>query len=117
MPGYAAISGLITGTTAGTLNIGPYTTPASTSAQVGSSLVLLLSGVNTVVIPAFAVGTIIVPDPTNTVGLTLKGVSGDTGIPLALTSACMFSFPPSPPANYLLVAALNFTTYTRIVFF
>lgn len=46
----------------------------------------LSAGANTITVPDGATGVTIVPRSTNTATLTLKGVSGDTGIALALTS-------------------------------
>lgn len=46
----------------------------------------LVSGANTVTAPTGAVGVTIIPPAGNTVTLTLKGVTGDTGIALAVAS-------------------------------
>jgi hypothetical protein len=46
----------------------------------------LSSGNNAIVVPASAVAATIIPASDNSVVLTLKGVNGDTGILLALTS-------------------------------
>lgn len=48
--------------------------------------VALSSGANTITPPTGATGCTIVPLTTNSTLMTLKGVSGDTGIALALTS-------------------------------
>lgn len=48
------------------------------------SLLSLASGANTITVPAGATMCIIIPPTTNTtVTLTLKGVTGDTGVPIA----------------------------------
>jgi hypothetical protein len=117
MPGYASISGLIVGVNAGSTSLGPFTTLANTSADFQSGSVLLVSGPNTITVPPWAAGVIIIPNPANIVGLTLKGVSGDTGITIAAVSACMLSFGGSPPASFVLTAAANFVTYTQIIFY
>lgn len=49
-------------------------------------LISLLTGANTITPPTGATGVTIIPDNTNTIAITLKGVTGDTGLPLALTS-------------------------------
>jgi hypothetical protein len=49
-------------------------------------LVALSSGANTITPPTGATACTIIPNNDNTVALTLKGVAGDTGIALALTS-------------------------------
>lgn len=43
----------------------------------------LTSGNNTIAVPDDATGVTIIPSSTNTIVLTLKGVSGDTGIIIA----------------------------------
>lgn len=49
-------------------------------------VVALTTGANTITPPTGATGCTIVPNPTNAEALTLKGITGDTGIALALTS-------------------------------
>lgn len=51
-----------------------------------NQLVALVSGNNTITVPTGATGVTIIPAEDNAVALTLKGVNGDTGIALALTS-------------------------------
>jgi len=51
-----------------------------------SEVVELASGPNTITPPDGATGVTIVPLTTNSTLMTLKGVTGDTGIALALTS-------------------------------
>lgn len=46
----------------------------------------LSAGANTITVPTGATGVTIIPPTGNVVTLTLKGISGDTGIPLALAS-------------------------------
>jgi hypothetical protein len=58
----------------------------------------------------------IVPNSTNAVGMTLKGIAGDTGIPLSLTQASVFSQPASPPANIVITSAAPGVTVTEIYF-
>jgi len=57
------------------------------SASPGAiDVVALVVGANTITVPTGATGATIIPPATNTETMTLKGVSGDTGIALALTS-------------------------------
>lgn len=42
----------------------------------------LVLGANTITVPSDAVGVTILPPSGNTIGVTLKGISGDTGVPL-----------------------------------
>lgn len=45
----------------------------------------LASGFNSIAVPTGAVAVTIIPPAGNTVTLTLKGITGDTGVPLHLT--------------------------------
>jgi hypothetical protein len=118
MPGYAAISGLITGTTAGSNPLGPFVTAANAAADFVVQGPILPSGNFTVTCPLFvSAGVIIVPNPANTQTLTLKGINGDTGIPLSPVAPTMISWPASPPATFVLTAGGNFTTVTSLIFF
>jgi hypothetical protein len=64
---------------------------ANASASGQNQIVALSTGNNAVSIPTSAVAvTIIMPDA-NTVQVTLKGVNGDTGIPLHLTQPSSLS--------------------------
>lgn len=77
----------------------------------------LANGVNTIPVPAWAVGVIIRPDPTNNKTLTLKGVGGDTGIPLSPTKTSgPVMFPAMAPADIVLTAGALFTTQTIVEF-
>lgn len=64
-------------------------TNATGSGQI--QLINLSSGANTITVPSGAVAVTIIPPTANAVTMTLKGVSGDTGIALALTAPCSLS--------------------------
>lgn len=117
MPGYVAVSGLITGTPAGTVTVGPYTSPGNTSALFESTTVVLASGTNTIAIPSYANGVIIMPPTSNLIGITIKGVGGDTGIPMSPSEPAMISFPATPPASFVLSAASAMTLPTQVIFY
>jgi hypothetical protein len=53
------------------------------SGPPAASSVSLSSGFNTLTRPTGADGVVIFPDPSNTQTLTLKGVTGDTGLALS----------------------------------
>lgn len=78
---------------------------------------ILASGANTIAVPTWAVGVLIEPASNNTIQLTLKGVTGDTGVPLSLTAPTLLSFPAAPPANIVVTAASVTTTETTFTFF
>lgn len=52
----------------------------------------LVSGNNTVAVPATALGVLIVPPPTNALALTLKGAAGDTGIAIDSNASTRLMF-------------------------
>lgn len=69
-------------------------------------------------IPSTAGGVWIQPPTGNTVGLTVKGLAGDTGIPIGTNEPCILSFPPSGlGANIVITSAGTVTGPTTVVFF
>ncbi len=62
---------------------------ASGSGQ--NQLVNLSSGANTITVPSDATAVTIIPPAGNAQTLTLKGVTGDTGIALSLLDPCSIS--------------------------
>lgn len=118
MAGSVVIQGFLTGTPSGSLNVGPFTLQANSGNNLQIQSLTLASGANTITIPTWATGMLIIPNTSNAVGLTLKGVTGDTGVPLSLTNPTgPIEFPATPPASIVLTAASLFVTITSIVFF
>lgn len=120
MAGNVTLGGFLNGTPAGQVNVGPYTITASASNNLEVLTLTLASGFNSITVPVWSPvvqGVIIAPAVTNATSLTLKGVTGDTGIPLSLTLPNMFTFPASPPATIGLTAGALFTTITTVIFF
>jgi hypothetical protein len=118
MPGTVTIGGILEQLTMGTpITIGPFTITPNAAGHFAVTSIQLANGVNTIAVPAWAAGCIILPDPANAVGMTLKGVTGDTGIPLDLTSPSLLNFPAVPPASFVLTSALVGATQTEILFF
>jgi hypothetical protein len=58
---------------------------ASTAGSGQNQLVNLTTGANTITVPTGAIAATILPPSGNTVAITLKGVTGDTGIALHKT--------------------------------
>lgn len=75
----------------------------------------LISGANTINATncpaiATAAGVMILPPPANGTTLTLKGVTGDTGLPIAFTGApTVISFANPPPTSFVLTASSTLT--------
>ena len=77
--------------------------------------VALASGLNTISIPT-GTSLIIVQLPVgNTQTVTLKGVTGDTGIPLLKTGVCAFQ-PDSADTTFVLTAGGSIAALTTITF-
>jgi hypothetical protein len=120
MSGYVAISGLIYGTTAGTVTVGPYTVAANTDNNFDSSTVSIATGENTISVPSWAVGVSILTPQAGTQNLVLKGASGDTGIVIAPNQACLLNFDtvtPDVPSSFVLDNPGSDAVPTQITFF
>lgn len=81
-----------------------------------AQLLTLASGANTISAtncPAIASagGVVLVPPSGNTIAVTLKGISGDTGIALSLTAPTFLSFAVVPPTSFVLNAGSQLTGY------
>lgn len=116
MAGQIVIQGQLTGIPLGTIQVGPLTIAANTANELYIATYTLASGANTINVPA-SVGALIEPDPSNTVGLTLKGVTGDTGITISHITPTLLTWPAVSPATFVLTAASVFSTVTSITFF
>ena len=69
----------------------------------------LASGANTIAVPDKAGGVWIVPPASNAVAMTLKGVTGDTGISLHLTSPTFITFAVATSRTFCLTAGATLT--------
>ncbi len=116
MGGQLTLSGNLTGVPLGNINVGPFSIVANGSNNLEALLQILASGANTITVPSWAVGCLIIPNSGNATALTLKGVTGDTGVPLSETTPTLLNF-TTPPASFVLTAGALFTTETQIVFF
>ncbi len=82
----------------------------------------LASGANTITVPTPDVapyrGVLISPPAANAVALTLKGVSGDTGLRIPENTPFLFLFDGTAvPANFVINAASATTGNTSFLFF
>lgn len=96
-----------------------YTAASNATSPAADALVNLASGANTITVPVAAAPTrlTIIPPSGNTVLLTLKGVTGDTGIPLHKldpTSVALDSTAATSAATFCLTAA-NTCNGVRII--
>jgi hypothetical protein len=84
---------------------------ASGSGQI--QLVNLTTGANTITVPTNAVAVTIIPPALNAVTITLKGVTGDTGIALNLTDPTSIGL--SSVSTFCLTAG-NSITGVRLIY-
>lgn len=77
----------------------------------GSQQIALSSGANTITVPTGAIGFVYVPPSSSGVSKTLKGVSGDTGLPMATAIPTPYDWEgaASPPATFVITAASSET--------
>jgi len=94
----------------GGLSIANLTLTALNPISVAGSFVFGAPGFQTVAVPAGASWVIIVPPVTNTtVGLTLKGITGDTGIPLDMNGPSVIAL--AGTGNIGITASAAITVY------
>lgn len=90
----------------------PFSAAANASSPADIQVYTLNSGANTITLPTGGFtpkAAIIVPPSGNLQTLTLKGISGDTGVVLSKTDPAVISFDTSPPANIVLTAGGTIT--------
>lgn len=110
--GVLTLSGTQTGLPFGTI---PYSFTINFSSISSETLVNLQSGANTITVPTGCAGCFIVPPTGNAVVLTLKGVTGDTGIPIAVNGVTPLAF-GTAPASFVITAASLTVGNTSILF-
>lgn len=77
------IYGSVTGLSSGTRAVDVSITASATAVDAASTLTI--NGFSAVTIPTGATAVLIIPPTGNANAITLKGVTGDTGVPLSLT--------------------------------
>lgn len=106
MAGSVTINGLLTGTSVGTVNVGPYTLTPNVSEYYQADEYTLASGSNTITIPSWATTTILVPPSSNAQTLEVAGVA------VSETAPCLFSWSGSPPSTLTVTAGGSVAGYT-----
>jgi hypothetical protein len=113
------VSGVFAGLPTGSRQIGPLTiSAANANGQVQE--VVLASGANTITVPTVpaTTGCIIVLPSTNTAVVTLKGVSGDTGIAIGKTTTTLLNWDSTAaPSSFVLNSAATQTGLTTEILF
>jgi hypothetical protein len=116
MGGRVTINATLNALPQGTITLGPLTIAPNGDNLTSAVVIELVEGGNTIAVPSWAVGTIIQPDPTNTVVYSLCGRVGDTGILMSASAPALVCFGPDP-GPLVLVAESNFTTEMTVTFF
>ncbi len=99
----------------GSLTVGPITVTGSNTPTIVNTT--LTSGANTITVPSGAVACVITPPSGNGVALTLKGVTGDTGVHISQTTPSLIVFDGSNlPSTFVITAASLTTGSTQILF-
>jgi hypothetical protein len=80
------------------------TSTVTTAASAPPTTAALVNGSLTIAIPAIAAGFTLVPPVGSIVTKTLKGIAGDTGIPLAPAGICSIPLVPGALANFVITA-------------
>lgn len=93
---------------------------SSAAACPATQTITLQSGANTITVPTAPApkGCVIKLPAANTVAITLKGVTGDTGVAIGKTGFIVLSWETSsPPSSFCLTAASACADPTEISFF
>lgn len=99
----------------GTLQIPQITVQGSIVPYVEG--ISLSSGANTIAVPTSSVGFAFTPPSSNTATLTLKGVSGDTGMSMPKATSFFYAFDPTNlPTNIVITAGAGVNN-CEIIFF
>lgn len=114
---HLTLRGYFENLTEGARNLAP-TELINSDAPTTVTVVSLVSGDNTIAVPAKAVGCLILFASTSAVVKKLKGAGGDTGITLHPTKWLVLSFTAAAMANIIINASANDTgLYTEFLFF
>lgn len=71
--------------------------------------IALAAGFNSIPVPATSIGVVIVPPPGSVVTLTLKGVTGDTGVGIAAAASSHLAWTAGQMANLGITASAPVT--------
>lgn len=94
----------ITGLAEGEVTVGPLEFQTTTAVGERRSPLNLVTGANTIAVPAAATVAVFIPPAGNTQTLTLKGVSGDTGVRLHKTFPTPIALDAGANANLIIAA-------------
>lgn len=90
---------------------------AAVDATSQTTQIVLQSGFNSITVPTNAHGVVILRDPTSTIAVTLKGITGDTGLVFDDCFAYVFRAGAVPATIGLTAASTDTGKYTEITFF
>jgi hypothetical protein len=115
MAGTLTISGTQSGIPSGSRAFS-VSIPGPLSNNEATTNVALASGANTITVPTGATGVLIIPPAANAQTLTLKGVTGDTGVPISPSQPSLIMFATAPPATIVVTAGGAIASETAFIF-
>ena len=77
------------------------TPPVNAASPVKHEVLTTVNGANTLTPPTGALYCVLIPPAGSVIAKTLKGVTGDTGVPLALASSMFLALPAAAGAFVL----------------
>ncbi len=86
----------------------PYAAASNSNSPGQVQVVALTTGANTILAPTAGTtctGVTIIPFAANTIALTLKGASGDTGVPIAVVGPTSLGIPTTTTSFIISAAA------------
>jgi len=99
------LTATVTGLAAGELTVGPLEIQSTAAVGERRSPLDLSIGDNTIAVPAAATMALFIPPSANAQAITLKGVSGDTGVRLHKTKPSLLTMDAAANATLVLNAA------------
>jgi hypothetical protein len=117
--GRVTINATLNGLPQGTITLGPITISPTTANLTQDENFTLQMGQSAIDVPSWAVGCIIIPNPTNTVPMMVAtvGVGNEGSVGLSASAPSLISFPSPPPAALSFIVTSAVTTTTTVTFF
>jgi hypothetical protein len=101
----------------GTITLGPITISPTTDNLTQDVNFTMAMGNTVIDVPSWAVGAIIIPNPTNTVAMVISTSEILSGVNLSPSAPSLISFPSPPPTAITFIVTSAVTTTTTVTFF
>ena len=109
MAGTVNIEGMITGLSIGSVQINVAPIIPNSANDYQQLVIFIHAGNNTIAVPTWAAGVLVIPPATNASTLTLQGNAVDTGIAISPSGPFLLTFPSTPPGSFNLLAGADVT--------